>query len=264
MIRDLIRIDGRRALITGAAGGLGSMIAATLAEIGAELILVEKPDVSCEDIEQRLFDDFQCRPEIYKCNLEDPIERSELIECFVNDDHELSVLVNNAAFVGTTALVGWSVPFVEQSIDTWSRAIEINLTAAFQLCQGLYPILKKSPGPTIINIASTYGSLAPDWSLYEGTSLGNPAAYSASKGGLIQLTRWLAATVAPEVRVNSISPGGIFRNQPKIFVDRYSARTPLKRMGVEDDFAGAIALLSSDLSRYMTGQNLIIDGGWGI
>jgi len=264
MIRDLIRIDGRRALITGAAGGLGSMIAATLAEIGADLILVEKPDVSCEDLEQSLFDNFQSQPAIYRCDLEDSVQRNELIEHFVNSGQELSILVNNAALAGTSALAGWSVPFVEQSLDTWSRAIEVNLTAPFQLCQGLYPIMKKSAGPTIINVASIYGTLAPDWNLYEGTSLGNPAAYSASKGGLIQLTRWLASTVAPEVRVNSISPGGIFRNQPQIFVDRYSARTPLKRMAVEDDFAGAIALLSSDLSRYMTGQNLIIDGGWGI
>lgn len=94
--------------------------------------------------------------------------------------------------------------------------------------------------------------------------MGNPAAYAASKGGLVQLTRWLATTLAPQVRVNSISPGGVFRNQPASFVERYKARTPLRRMATEDDFRGAIAYLTSDLSAYVTGQNLAVDGGWGV
>jgi NAD(P)-dependent dehydrogenase (short-subunit alcohol dehydrogenase family) len=100
--------------------------------------------------------------------------------------------------------------------------------------------------------------------LYEGTAMGNPAAYAASKGGLLQLTRWLATTVAPQVRVNSISPGGVWRNQPESFVERYKARTPLARMATEDDFRGAIAFLASDLSGYVTGQDLAVDGGWGV
>jgi NAD(P)-dependent dehydrogenase (short-subunit alcohol dehydrogenase family) len=92
--------------------------------------------------------------------------------------------------------------------------------------------------------------------------MGNPAAYAASKGGLIQLTRWLATTIAPDVRVNVISPGGVYRNQPKKFVKRYVAKTPLGRMAIEEDFKGVIAYLASDLSAYVTGQNIIVDGGW--
>ena len=94
--------------------------------------------------------------------------------------------------------------------------------------------------------------------------MGNPAAYGASKGGLIQLTRWLATTLAPAVRVNAISPGGIRRNQPGQFITRYAARTPLQRMATEDDMRGAVAYMASDLSKYVTGQNLAVDGGWGI
>ena len=105
---------------------------------------------------------------------------------------------------------------------------------------------------------------APDWNLYEGTSMNNPAAYGASKAGLIQLTRWLSSQLAPQVRVNSISPGGIFRNQEKEFVKRYESKTPLGRMATEDDLKGAIAYLASDLSKYVTGQNLSVDGGWGV
>jgi NAD(P)-dependent dehydrogenase (short-subunit alcohol dehydrogenase family) len=107
-----------------------------------------------------------------------------------------------------------------------------------------------------------YGSLGPDYSIYEDTKLANPAAYAASKGGLVQLTRWLATTLAPEIRVNAISPGGIYRNQPTSFVSRYEKKTPLQRMGSEDDFRGPLAFLASELSRYTTGQVLHIDGGW--
>ena len=130
--------------------------------------------------------------------------------------------------------------------------------------QGLTPLLRKSKGANIINIGSTYGTWAPDHSLYEGTSMGNPAAYASSKAGLIQLTKWLSTTLASSIRVNAISPGGVLRSQPQIFVKKYKARTPLKRMAKEDDFRGAIAYLASDLSSYVTGQNLAVDGGWGV
>jgi NAD(P)-dependent dehydrogenase (short-subunit alcohol dehydrogenase family) len=92
--------------------------------------------------------------------------------------------------------------------------------------------------------------------------MGNPAAYAASKGGLIQLTRWLASTMAPEIRVNSVSPGGILRDQPESFIARYEKKVLLERMATEEDFIGALAYLASDSSAYMTGQNLLIDGGW--
>jgi NAD(P)-dependent dehydrogenase (short-subunit alcohol dehydrogenase family) len=92
--------------------------------------------------------------------------------------------------------------------------------------------------------------------------MANPAAYGASKGGLLQLTRYLATTLAPTVRVNMLTPGGVFRNQPEIFVERYIANTPLRRMASEEDFKGSAAYLASDLSTYVTGQNLIVDGGW--
>ena len=90
----------------------------------------------------------------------------------------------------------------------------------------------------------------------------NPAGYGASKGGLLQLTRYLATVFAPKIRVNAITPGGIWRGQPEIFVNRYEKRTPLGRMGMEEDFKGAVAYLASDLSTYVTGQNLVVDGGW--
>ena len=132
------------------------------------------------------------------------------------------------------------------------------------MSQAFIPLLRKNNNGSIINIASIYGMNAPDYSLYKGTDMGNPAGYSVSKGGLIQLTRWLATTLAPDIRVNAISPGGVLRNQPKEFIQRYNARTPLGRMATEEDFKGVIAYLASDLSQYVTGQNLLVDGGWTI
>ena len=174
----------------------------------------------------------------------------------------LHTVVNNAAFVGTSALAGWAVPFEQQTTDTWRRAIEVNLTAPFELVRGLLPLLRATPGANIVNIGSIYGALGPDWALYADTPMANPAAYAASKGGLLQLTRWLATTCAPAIRVNAVSPGGIARGQPDAFVERYVARTPLARMASEADLAGAVTFLASDLAAYITGQVLAVDGGW--
>ena len=257
-------LSGRRALITGATGGLGRIFADTLAELGADLVLVDRPSANFTELIAMLVRRGGGSVETYFCDLEVQLERSDLVAKLKKSGRGLNILVNNAAFVGTSDLSGWNVPFEEQSIDTWRRALEVNLTAIFDLCQGLSPLLKEAEGASVINIASIYGIYGPDWSLYEGTSMSNPAAYGASKGGLIQLTRWLATTIAPQVRVNAISPGGIFRNQPSEFLDRYKLKTPLGKMATEDDFRGAIAYLASDLSNYVTGQILQVDGGWGV
>ena len=258
---ELLRLDGRAALVTGAAGHLGRVIADTLAELGAQLLLVDRPgsdvDAVASDVERR----WGTGVESLRTNLEDANDRAELVRV-ASRDMPVSVLINNAAFTGTAALQGWSVPFEQQSLETWRRAIEVNLTAVFDICKGLIPTMSNARGASIVNVASIYGELGPDWSLYEGTAMANPAAYAASKGGLLQLTRWLATTCAPSVRVNCISPGGIQRGQAQSFVDRYTARTPLRRMANEDDMRGAVAFLATDLSAYVTGQNIRVDGGW--
>ena len=262
-LAQLMSLKGRRALITGAAGGIGRAITQTLSEQGADLLLLDRPGADYGSWVQALEQERGVTVQIIACDLENSADRTRLIET-IRESGRLDVLVNNAAFVGSSALEGWVTEFEQQTVETWRRALEVNLTAAFDLSKGLAPLLKKSRGGSIINIASIYGSYGPDYQLYEGTSMGNPAAYAASKGGLLQLTRWLATTLAPNVRVNAISPGGVFRNQPENFVKRYVARTPLRRMATEEDFCGAISYLSSDLSRYVTGQNLAVDGGWGV
>lgn len=261
MIRQLMDLRGRRAMLTGALGGLGRVMSHTLAELGADLVLVDRPGGDFSALKADLAR-WQVNVTMKTCDIEQDAERSALISDFLTGSQRLSILVNNAAFVGASDLTGWAVPFEQQTVETWRRALEVNLTAVFDLCQGLTPLLRQSPGANIVNVASIYGMLAPDWRLYEATNMSNPAAYAASKGGLIQFSRWLSTTLAPDIRVNSISPGGIWRNQPPAFVDRYESRTPLGRMAVEEDFAGALAFLASDQARYVTGQNLVVDGGW--
>ena len=263
-IQELMNLKGRLALITGATGCLGSVMAETLAELGADIILVDRPESDF----QSLIDSLKTRWDVqvwhYQCDLEKNEQRIQLLETIKKEHGTLNILVNNAAFVGTSDLKGWGTTFENQTVETWRRALEVNLTAPFHLCQGLAPMLKDSLGSSIINIGSIYGESGPDWRLYEGTDMANPAAYGASKGGLMQLTRWLSTTLAPTIRVNAISPGGMFRDQPQIFVKRYEERTPLARMAIEDDFRGAIAYMASDLSQYVNGQVLAVDGGWSV
>lgn len=255
-------LKGRRALITGATGGIGQEIALTIAELGGDLLLVDRPSSDYGLVTQKIFDNWDVNIECIDCDLENEASRNYLIDKAIKSDKNLDILINNAAFVGESNLEGWVEDFDKQSLETWNRALEVNLTAPFHLSQAFTPLLRKNNNGSIINIASIYGMNAPDYSLYEGTNMGNPAGYSASKGGLIQLTSWLATTVSPDIRVNSISPGGVWRNQPSKFVERYESRTPLGRMATEEDFKGVVAYLASDLSAYVTGQNIVVDGGW--
>ena len=174
----------------------------------------------------------------------------------------LDGLVHNAAFVGTSELEGWAVGFRDQSLETWRRALEVNVTAPFHLTQLMLPLLEAASTPSIVTIGSVHGIVGPDWRLYEGLKMANTAAYTASKAALIHLTKWLATTLAPSIRCNSVSPGGLERTQPGRFVDRYQVRTPMERMGTETDIVGAITYLLSDASSYVTGQNIVVDGGY--
>jgi len=263
-LKELHNLQDRVVLITGAAGSLGTVFANTLAEIGASLILVDQPSSDVLNTAARIQDKYSRKVWCFECDLEDTNARNDLLMAVNDQVGKLNCLINNAAFTGATDIDGWSCDFEKQTLESWRRAFEVNLTAAFHLSQGFTPLLKVADGANIVNIASIYGEFGPDWRLYEGMLMGNPAGYATSKAGLIQLTRWLATTLAPGVRVNAVCPGGIFRNQPDIFVKRYVDRTPMQRMATENDLIGAIAFLCSDMSSYMTGQTLFIDGGWGV
>jgi NAD(P)-dependent dehydrogenase (short-subunit alcohol dehydrogenase family) len=261
-VRELMRLDGRVALITGGAGHIGTAMAEALAELGCHLCLVDVDERRLDEVRAGVVAACPVRVQSVVCDLEDEAARASLPALVRSEFGRLDVLVNNAAFVGSRQLEGWATSFENQSLATWRQAFEVNLTTAFHLSQVFAPLLRERGGGSIVNVGSIYALVGPDLALYEGTAMGSPAAYAASKGGLLQLTRWLSTVLAPDVRVNSISPGGVARGQPESFVTRYVARTPLRRMATEEDFKGAIAYLASDLSAYVTGENIVVDGGW--
>lgn len=261
-VSELMSLDGRVALVTGGAGHIGGAIGEALAEVNADVAIADTSSTAYAGRVEQLAAIGSGRAEGFEVNLGDEAETRALIHRVVRRLGRLDVLFHSAAFVGTTELAGWAVPFEEQSVEAWDAAMRINVTAAFVLVQEASEVLARSRNGSVVLISSTYGMVGPDFSLYEGTSMANPAAYNASKGGIIQLTRYLATLLAPRIRVNALSPGGVWRNQPGVFRDRYVAKTPLSRMATEEDIKGAAVYLASDLSAYVTGHNLVVDGGW--
>lgn len=261
-LQALMDLSGRVALVTGGAGYIGAAIGETLAELGAAVVVLDRQLAHSRRVSAHLRRAYRVDTLPLEVDLSQQEQVISVPEQVQAQFGRLDILVNNAAFVGTADLDGWVVPFIEQSPATWRAALEVNLTAPFILSQICTPALQASGHGVIVNIASIYGLVGPDLRVYGQTEMGNPAAYAASKGGLLQLTRWLATVLAPNVRVNAITPGGVLRGQDEAFQAEYVARTPLQRMATEEDLKGALAYLASDLSSYVTGQNLIVDGGW--
>jgi NAD(P)-dependent dehydrogenase (short-subunit alcohol dehydrogenase family) len=251
-------LTGRTAVVTGGAGPLGSVLADALARAGARVVVVDLDEQSCATTVAALPGSGHAA---VAANLLEP-EGISTVESFVERLGACDILVNNAAFTGTSGVPGYAVPFDEQTDEAFGLALALNLTAPFSLTRRLAPLLRSSGRGSVINVSSIYGLVGPNLTLYEGTRMGNPAAYAASKGGIAQLTRYLATVLAPDVRVNCFAPGGIARGQDESFVERYERLTPLGRMATEDDFRGVVTWLASDAAAYVTGQVVAIDGGW--
>lgn len=258
-IAQLASLEGRVAVLTGGAGHLGRAFARSLLELGASVLLVDRDAEALGAAVGELGGGSRLEP--FVADLLDEVATREVVPQALKRFGRIDVLINNAAFTGASGVRGFAVPLPEQSLEAWDLAMRVNLGAAFQLTQQAAEALTKSRG-AVVNVASIYGLVGPDFSLYEGTQMGNPAAYAASKGGLAQLTRYFATALAPHVRVNTLSPGGIARGQPPSFVERYERKAPLGRMATESDMQGALVFLASELSAYVTGQNIVVDGGW--
>lgn len=262
-LKELMDLKGRVAIITGGAGHIGQAICETLAELGASIVVLDMMAENCDRVVTHIQKTYNVDAMPLVVDLAQEQDVMATPKQVLKQFGRIDILINNAAFVGTTKLEGWTVPFQEQSPSTWRAAMEVNLTAPFILTQVCTDALRASGHGSIINIGSIRGLVGVDERIREGTPMGPPAAaYAAGKGALIQFTRYLSTILAPEIRVNSISFGGLERNQPEIFIQRYSERTPLRRLAKEEDTKGAFAYLASDLSAYVTGHNLVLDGGW--
>jgi NAD(P)-dependent dehydrogenase (short-subunit alcohol dehydrogenase family) len=257
---ELMNLQGRTALITGGAGNIGQAVAETLIELGSRVAIVDKDEDACQD----RADSLGKNATPLTCDLTSEEATRETICMAIKLFGRLDILLHCAAYVGTSQVSGWAVPFDQQTVSAWDSALRVNLTSAFVMAQEAREALSVSGHGSIILFSSIYGMVGPDMELYSKTEMANPAGYGASKGGVLQLTKHLSSVLAPRVRVNAISPGGVWRNQPEIFRERYEARTPLHRMATEEDMKGAVGYLASDLSAYVTGQNLVVDGGWTV
>lgn len=260
-LQKLSDLSGRKAILTGGVGHIALAVGEALVELGADVSLMDLSADACQERLDVLAQTHKHNGVALPCDLKDEQATREAVRKGISEMGGLDILVHTAAYVGTTQVAGWAVPFEEQGVDAWDAATRVNLTSAFVMVQEAQEALSASGHGAVVFFASHYGLVGPDMRMYDGTSMANPAGYAASKGGLIQLTRYLATLMAPKFRVNSISPGGLWRGQPESFTEQYTYRTPMNRMATEEDLKGAVSYLASDLSAYVTGHNLVVDGG---
>lgn len=192
-------------------------------------------------------------------DITNPDSVQKTIEALYENFGQLDGVVNTAY----PRTKDWSFKFESIPLQSWQKNVDMQLNSVFILSQLVLEKMKKQKGGSLINLSSIYGVVGPDFSVYEQTDLTMPAAYAAIKGGIVNFTRYLASYYGPfHVRVNCVSPGGIFDHQPEGFVNRYESKVPMRRMGTPEDISGPVCFLLSDESSYITGHNLIVDGGW--
>jgi NAD(P)-dependent dehydrogenase (short-subunit alcohol dehydrogenase family) len=194
------------------------------------------------------------------CDITSESSVESLINVVLTKYGRIDGLVNNAY----PRTKDWGNKFEDISLDSWRKNVDMQMNSVFMISQKVLLIMKKKQGKgSIVNIASIYGVVGNDFTIYEGYGGTSPAAYSAIKGGIINFTRYLASYYGKyNIRINCVSPGGIKDRQNPSFVERYEYKSPLKRMGKPEEIAPAVVFLLSDKASFITGHNLIVDGGW--
>ncbi len=263
---DLFSLKGKTAIVTGAAGLIGKEHCKALSEAGANVVAADVDKEKSAGIASSL----QTESIGIELDVTNPDSIKKLRDTVIEKFGHIDILINNAAindmFESPKAALEQS-KFENYPLELWQKSVDVNLTGVFLCSQILGFEMAKQKKGSIINIASTYGITAPDQSLYinkEGEqSFYKPPAYSATKGAIIMFTRYLASYWGKDgVRVNTLTPGGVENGQDEFFIQKYSAKTPLGRMAAPSDYKGAVIFLASDASAYMTGANLVVDGGW--
>ena len=263
---EIFDLKNRVIILTGSAGLLGSQYAQILSDAGAKLVLVDTNVKENLKLAASLKKKYKINP---VCENVDITSKNEVRKLAIRTKKKfgrIDGLINNAFLnhAKNQSKHGNST-FESFSIETWNKSIELNLTGVFLCCQEIGKIMVKQRNGVIVNISSIYGMTGADQRIYDDSKLNSPVSYAASKGGILNLTRYLAAYWHKKnVRVNTLTLGGVKDDsyQNKKFIKKYSDKTILGRMANKEDYEGAILFLMSDASSYMTGSNLIIDGGW--
>jgi 2-deoxy-D-gluconate 3-dehydrogenase len=267
----LFNLSGRAAIVTGGPGLLGEEFCYTLAEAGAAVVVADIDAGATESLADKLKGDGH-QALSFEVDVTQPDSVRAMVDQAVKIFGQLDILVNSAALdpkFDPEAIAergSTSGRFEDYPLDSWKQALDVNLTGMFLCCQAASgPMIKQGKG-SIINICSTYGLVGPDQRIYQREGVQSqfkPVYYTVTKAGVLGLTRYLATYfTGTDIRTNALTPGGVFNNHDDVFLEAYSARTVMGRMARKNEMNGALLFLASDASSYMTGANLVVDGGW--
>lgn len=252
---DRFSLKDRVAIVTGGAGaGYGAQITTALAEAGAHVVVTSRVAQKAERVAEELRGrGLSVSGEPLEVSNEWSV--SELVSCVLGNHKRIDILVNNAAECCTD-------PLETVRVEDWNRVLAANITGTMLLSRAVAPAMRERGAGVVINVSSIYGLVSPDPRIYGRSGLNSPLVYGATKAAILQMTRYLAVHWAPVIRVNAITPGGLFADQDPEFARAYEERTPLRRMAGPDDLKGVVLLLASEASAFVTGQNFVVDGGW--
>lgn len=265
--RQAFDLTGRVAVVTGGVGILGQHFCAGLVESGARVAVADVRGDEATELAAQLSERYQGQAIGVACDVSSPDSVSAMVERVVAEFGEINILHNNAA-AKSDDLEAFFAPFEEYSLHQWRTIMSVNLDGMFLVAQAVgKQMVAQGKGGSIIQTASIYGVMGPDNRIYEGSfylgrQINTPAVYSASKAAVVGLTKYLATYWASKgIRVNTLTPGGTESGQNEEFKRRYAARIPLNRMAQAHEMVGALLYLASDASSYVTGQNIMVDGG---
>lgn len=270
-VLDKFNLKDRVAVVTGGGGLLGAEFCRALTEAGAQVVVADLNETAAKSTAATIALDGLAATAV-ALDVTQPVSVSDLVADTMKRFGRLDILVNSAALdpkFDAAAIQQGIAPggFEDFPLDKWNAALAVNLTGMFLVTQAcVRPMLEHGGAGSIINVCSTYGLNGPDQRIYisNGKRLAyKPAYYSVTKAGTLGFTKYLAAYYAgTRIRVNALTPGGVFNDHEPAFVENYSAKTILGRMARKDEMNGALLFLASDASSYMTGGNVIVDGGW--